>query len=104
MMDKNKQKELEAAGWKLGTVAEFLDLSREETDYIELKLSLSKNLQKRRRSLKMTQKDFARMIKSSQSRVAKMEAGDPSVSIDLLVKSLLTLKARKQSLLRLLPR
>ncbi len=103
-MEKNKQKKIEAAGWKIGSVGEFLGLNEEEASYIELKLSLSKNIQKRRRSLKLTQKDFAKMIKSSQSRVAKMESGDPTVSIDLLVKSLLTLKTPKQQLSRILPR
>ena len=103
-MEKNKQKRLESAGWKFGTVSEFLDLDQQENAYIELKLSLSKNLSTRRRSLHLTQKEFAKIIKSSQSRVAKMEAGDPTVSIDLLVKSLLTLKTSKDNLARLLPR
>lgn len=102
-MEKNKQKKLEAAGWKISTVNDFLDLNNEESDYIELKLALSKNLQKRRLSLKLTQKELAQMINSSQSRVAKMESGDPTVSIDLLVKSLLTLKIPKQQLERMLP-
>ncbi|MFA5835208.1 MAG: helix-turn-helix transcriptional regulator [Bacteroidota bacterium] len=69
-----------------------------------MKLSLGKNLQKRRRSLNITQKDFAKMIKSSQSRVSKMESGDPTVTIDLLVKSLLMHKTPKNSLSRILPR
>lgn len=103
-MEKNKQNKLETAGWKIGSVDEFLNLNQQEAAYIELKLSLSKNLQKRRRSLNITQKDFAKMIKSSQSRVAKMESGDPTVTIDLLVKSLLTLKTPKNSLSRILPR
>ena len=103
-IDRSKKMKLEAAAWKIGSVGEFLGLSEEEAAYIELKLSLSKNIQKRRRSLKLTQKDFAKMIKSSQSRVAKMESGDPTVSIDLLVKSLLTLKNPKQQLSRILPR
>jgi predicted transcriptional regulator len=102
-MDKNKKRKLEASGWRIGSVADFLELSEEESAYIELKLSLSKDLQKRRRSLKLTQLDVAQMIKTSQSRVAKMEAGDPSVSIDLLVKSLLALKMSKQILLRRFP-
>jgi DNA-binding transcriptional regulator YiaG len=103
-MEKNKQKKLEATGWKIGNVTDFLELSEEESAYIELKLSLSKNLKKRRRSLKITQKDFARIIKSSQSRVAKMEAGDPTVSIDLLVKSLFALKTSKQQVAQMLRR
>ena len=44
---------------------------------------------------KLKQK-LAKMLKSSQSRVAKMEKEDPSVSIDLLVKSLLAMGANKK--------
>ena len=66
---------LEAAGWKIGSVDEFLELSQAEAEFIELKLSLSQNLKERRQSLRLTQKDFAKMIHSSQSRFAKIEAG-----------------------------
>jgi len=86
VMNKEKHRELETVGWKIGSVDEFLELSQEETEFIEVKLSLSQNLKERRQSLRLTQKDFARMIHSSHSRVAKMEAGDPAVSIDLLDK------------------
>ncbi|HLP15180.1 MAG TPA: helix-turn-helix domain-containing protein [Bacteroidota bacterium] len=103
-MEKSKQKKLEAAGWKVGNAAEFLELNEQESAYIELKLTLSRNLQKKRRSLKLTQHGLARLIKSSQSRVAKMEAGDPTVSLDLLVKSLLALKTPAHQLARLLIR
>ena len=99
-MDKTKRKHLESAGWKIGTVKDFLDLSSEESAYIELKLQLAKNLQKRRIEKKLTQTEVARMLKSSQSRVAKMEAGDPTVSVDLLIRSLLALGARPKVLLR----
>ncbi|MEX1139894.1 MAG: helix-turn-helix transcriptional regulator [Bacteroidota bacterium] len=64
---------------------------------------LAKNVQKRRRAMNLTQTALARRLKSSQSRIAKMEAGDPSVSVDLLVRSLLALGASKQSLQRHLP-
>jgi DNA-binding XRE family transcriptional regulator len=102
-MDKAKRKRLEAAGWKVGTVREFLDLTPEEEAYIELKLALAKNLQKRRIAKKLTQVELARLLKSSQSRIAKMEAGDPTVSVDLLVRSLLALGTSSKSLLRALP-
>ena len=102
-MNKEKHRKLEASGWKIGSVDEFLELSQEEAEFIELKLSLSQNLKERRQSLRLTQKDFARMIHSSQSRVAKMEAGDPAVSIDLLVKSLLALKTSKTEVAGMLP-
>ena len=99
-MDKAKRKRLESAGWKIGTVKGFLDLSSEESAYIELKLQLAKNLQKRRIEKRLTQIEVARMLNSSQSRVAKMEAGDPTVSVDLLIRSLLTLGARLKVSLR----
>ena len=95
-MDKRKKDKLAKKGWKTGSVAEFLDLSDEESAYIEMKLALSEKLKERRRRSKLTQAELAKAIESSQSRVAKMEAGDPSVSIDLLVKSLLALGVSKK--------
>ena len=90
-MNTAKRKRLEKAGWKVGTAQEFLNLSSEEAAYVEVKLNLAKVLSNRRKSLRLTQLAVAKKIKSSQSRVAKMEAGDPSVSIDLLVRSLIAL-------------
>src|SRR3972149_221078 len=99
-MKRTKLKRLAAKGWKVGTVSELLDLSTEETAYIELKLQLARSLQKRRKAMKLTQSALARRLKSSQSRVAKMESGDPSVSVDLLVRSLLALGISKHTLRR----
>jgi len=97
-MDKRKKAKLAKRGWKTGSVAEFLGLSAEEVAYVEMKLALSKELKDRRVRKKLTQKELADAIESSQSRVAKMEAGDPTVSIDLLVKSLLALGVSKKEL------
>lgn len=97
-MNKRKKDKLARKGWKTGSVAEFLDLSAEESAYIEMKLALSEKLKERRRRTKLTQAELAKAIESSQSRVAKMEAGDPTVSIDLLVKSLLALGVSKKEL------
>ena len=97
-MDKGKKAKLAKKGWKVGTVAEFLDLSAEESAYIEMKLALSEKLRERRIRRKLTQAQLAKAIESSQSRVAKMEAGDPPVSIDLLMKSLLALGVSKKEL------
>lgn len=95
-MDKRKEEKLVKKGWKTGSVAEFLDLSAEESAYIEMKLALSEKLRERRRRNKLNLAELA--IESSQSRVAKMEAGDPTVSVDLLVKSLLALGVSKEEL------
>jgi hypothetical protein len=100
IMDSAKSRRLEKAGWKIGTTQEFLGLTQEEAAYVELKLNLAKAFLKKRKSLGISQIAVAKRIKSSQSRVAKMEAGDPSVSIDLLVKSLLALGETPRALQR----
>jgi predicted XRE-type DNA-binding protein len=103
-MNKVKRKKLAAAGWKVGSASDFLDLSAEEAAFIDLKLQLAKDLQKKRLQKHLTQTELAQLLKSSQSRVAKMEAGDPSVSMDLLVRSLLALGASKKTLQQALSR
>ena len=85
-------------GWKIGTAKDFLRLTDEEVAYVEMKLALSEMLKNRRVRKKLTQAQLAQEIRSSQSRIAKMEAGDPTVSIDLLVKSLLALGVSKKEL------
>lgn len=92
-MQVSKRVKLEAAGWKVGSADEFLGLTPEESAYIEMKLALSHTLRQRRLNNKLSQFELAKMVHSSQSRIAKMEAGDPSVSIDLIMKSLLALGA-----------
>jgi DNA-binding XRE family transcriptional regulator len=97
-MNAKKKRKLESKGWKVGGVADFLNLSPEESDFLELKLSFSRNLREKRTERKLTQTQLAKMIHSSQSRVAKMESGDPSVSFDLLIKSMLALGMSKHDL------
>lgn len=99
-MHKRKKGRLEARGWRLGSAQEFLGLSDQESAYVELRLRLAESLRVRRQKRKLSQTDLARMLRSSQSRVAKMEGGDPSVSIDLLVRSLLALGASNRDLAR----
>lgn len=101
-MNKTKQEKLEQAGWKVGSVEDFLELSPEEAAYIELKLALAQNLREVRQNNHLTQKEVADLIKSSQSRVAKMESGDPSVSLDLLIRSLFALGKTPRDLSQLL--
>jgi predicted XRE-type DNA-binding protein len=101
-MKRTKIKLLEKNGWKVGGVKEFLNLNPDEEEFIEMKLALSRSLQERRLKKNMTQAELADLLESSQSRVAKMEAGDPSVSFDLLVKSLLMLGTSRQAIARVL--
>jgi predicted transcriptional regulator len=95
-MDAVKRQRLEAAGWCVGDAEDFLELSWEEVAFIEMKLSLSRRLRELRLSQKLSQQSLAKKINSSQSRVAKMEAGDPSVSLDLMVRTLLAIGATRE--------
>ena len=97
-VDKRKVELLEAQGWKIAGAREFLELSDEELQYIEIKIALSQLVKAQRKRRRLTQERAARLIGSSQSRVAKMEAGDPSVSIDLYVKSILALGGSQEAL------
>ncbi len=99
-MHERKKARLEAKGWRLGSAQEFLGLSDQEAAYVELRLRLAESLRVRRQKQKLSQTALAKMLRSSQSRVAKMEGGDPSVSIDLLVRSLLALGASSRDLAR----
>ena len=101
-MRENKRKRLEAKGWKVGTTKEFLGLTRDEETFIELRLKLAEGLKTLRVRRRLTQIDLAKAVQSSQSRVAKMEAGDPSVSLDLLVRSLIALGTSSKELGRMI--
>ena len=95
-MKKGKKDRLEAAGWKVGSTADFLHLSPDEVAFIEMKLALARNIRTRRLRQELTQSQLAKLINSSQSRVAKMEAADASVSLDLLIRALLVLGASRR--------
>lgn len=101
-MEAKKRARLKKAGWTVGTVQEFLDLDDAEMAMIEVRVQLAQALKDRRRKLKVSQITFAERIGSSQSRVAKMEAGDPSVSLDLLMKALLVSGATPKQLGRVI--
>jgi len=103
-MKKAKIERLKSAGWKVGSAKEFLGLSDEEMVLIEMKLALARNLKRRRLAHRWTQYQLAKHLGSSQSRVAKMEAADATVSLDLLVRSLAALGATRQELGRMIGR
>lgn len=97
-MDKAKRKRLEDAGWTVGFPADFLNLSEDEAAFVELKLALSDELRARRQDQGLSQTELAKKLGSSQSRVAKMEASDPSVSVDLLIRGLLATGASRKEI------
>jgi len=99
-----KRRRLEKRGWVVGTAKQFLGLSDEEAALIELKLDLAAGVRTRRLERKLSQEALANLIQSSQSRVAKMEAGDRSVSMELLTRALLALGTTRRQLARLIAR
>jgi hypothetical protein len=99
-MKNEKRKKLEQAGWQVGSAPEFLGLSAAEEAFIELKLALAKSLFHQRTARALTQAGAARLLGSSQSRFAKMEAADATVSCDLLIRALLDLGATPAALAR----
>jgi predicted XRE-type DNA-binding protein len=103
-MRSDKRRRLERAGWAVGDADVFLGLSAEERRFIETKLALAAGLRQRREDLGLTQTEVARRFGSSQSRVAKMEAADMTVSTDLLLRSLFRLGATRTAVARLLTR
>ena len=97
-MNNARKARLKAKGWRSGSVADFLGLSPEESYFVELKLRLADDLKLRRTRRRISQEQLAVLVGSSQSRIAKMERGDASVSIDLLVRSLLAMGAKPKDL------
>lgn len=104
IMDASKRARLEAAGWRSGDAEDFLELTPEEVALVEIKLALSDSMRELRRQNHWTQTQVAHRIGSSQSRVAKMEAADSSVSIDLIIKSLVSLGASAKDVGRMIAR
>lgn len=90
-----KRKQLEAAGWKVGSASEFLELSDAEEMLVNMKLALAANVKTLRQQKKVTQQELAKRIGSSQSRIAKLEVADRSVSMELFVRSLAALGASR---------
>ena len=89
-MKRHKKARLETAGWRVGSAREFLNLSDADSVLVEIRVVLARALRSQRTQRHLSQSDLAKVLGSSQSRIAKMEAGDPSVSLDLLVRSLVT--------------
>jgi DNA-binding XRE family transcriptional regulator len=103
-MDAKKRKRLEAAGWTVGEARDFLKLTPDEAALVEMRLALSRNLRERRIEAGLTQTALAKQLGSSQSRVAKLEAGDASVSLELLIRALLAIGASRKDVASALAR
>ena len=95
-----KGRKLEARGYRVTDPKDFLGLSDTEARLVELKVSLIERLKEIREANKVTQAELAKLLKSSQSRVAKIEAGASDVSLDLICRALLRSASHRQRLRR----
>lgn len=101
-MKARKRARLARAGWVIGDADRFLNLTREEAALVEMKLDLAERLRRRRASRRLSQAEVAKLLGSSQSRVAKMEAAEATVSLDLLVRSLLVVGVTRAEIARVI--
>ncbi len=97
-MEEKRKKKLESKGWVVGDVDEFLDLDQADLAIIDMKLALADTIVEKRKARKMTQAKLAETIGSSQSRIAKVEHGDPSVSLELMMRALIGLGSSRQEI------
>jgi predicted transcriptional regulator len=103
-MKASKRKRLRARGWAVGDAKVFVGLTDEEAVLVELRLDLAENVRMLRQRSQLSQQELARRLGSSQSRVAKLEAGDASVSIELVLRALLQLGTTRRQLARMISR
>lgn len=101
-MNTSKKARLQREGWAVGDAAEFLNLNPQEAQFVELKLALAAGVRHLREHRGITQAALAEQLGSSQSRVAKMEAADRSVSVDLMMRSLLAIGATAGEIAKLI--
>lgn len=95
-MRQEKKRRLEAAGWKVGSTADFLGLTREEVALVETRMALARTLRDRRKNSDLTQKELARKLGSSQSRISQLEASGDDVSLDLILRALYAVGATRR--------
>ncbi len=87
-MNKAQKARFEKAGWKVGTAADVLGLNQAEAALVEAKLSLGEVVRTVRQRMHLSQAGLAKLMGSSQSRVAKVENRDPEISLDLQMKAI----------------
>jgi predicted XRE-type DNA-binding protein len=87
-MEATKRKALEAAGWKVGDAADFLEMSDEERQLLNARVSLALAIRRQREAQDMSQKELGTRLKTSQPRVAKIEHAASDVSLDQMVRAL----------------
>jgi ribosome-binding protein aMBF1 (putative translation factor) len=86
-MDARKQKAPEAAGWRFGDAADFLGMTPTERQFLDARIEAALAVRRQREALKLTQKQLASRINTSQPRVAKIERAAADVSLDQILRA-----------------
>jgi predicted XRE-type DNA-binding protein len=86
-MDSAKRKALEAAGWKIGDAADFLQMTDDERQLLDARVELALAIRRQREARHLTQKQLGAKLKTSQPRIAKIERASSDVSLDQLVRA-----------------
>ncbi|MCC7473790.1 MAG: XRE family transcriptional regulator [Pirellulales bacterium] len=86
-MDTAKRKAIEAAGWKVGDAADFLEMDSEERQLLDARVKLALAIRQQRQAHGLTQKDLSSKLKTTQPRVAKIERAASDVSMDQLIRA-----------------
>jgi transcriptional regulator with XRE-family HTH domain len=81
-------------------VQHLLPNRRGDNELRKMKLGLARSLRRRRQAHHLSQMALAKMLGTSQSRLARMETADDTVTLDLLARSLLAAGATRKEIAR----
>ena len=86
-MNAEKEKALEAAGWKFGDAADIVGMTDDERELLDARVAMARAIRRMRKQMNLSQKDLAGRLKTSQPRVARIEQAAPEVSLDLIFRA-----------------
>src|SRR6266849_1649725 len=86
-MQPDKRKALEAAGWKFGDAADFLSMTDEERQMLDLRVDAALAVRRQRQAMKLSQDELARRIHTSQPRIVKIEKAAKDVTLDQILRA-----------------
>ena len=92
-MTKEKIKKLESMGFKVTTTRDWLQLSVEDEKVVEMRVALAAELEKMRKEAGLTQAQLAKKLGTRQSGVARMINNPDTVTIDNLIKAMVSMGA-----------
>jgi DNA-binding transcriptional regulator YiaG len=87
-MNKARKARFAKAGWKLGTAGELFGMTDAEAALADAKLRQGDVVREVRHRRHLSQAALAKLMGSSQSRVAKVENKDTEVSLDLQLRAI----------------